>query len=298
MDDLFQTIKGQAAAAQKPVPSDPILVHIYPTGPDMGKRYVVKTDPLVIGRGDACDVRIKDNSVSRRHATVVPEDDGYYLVDLESTNGTYLNNNAVQRSRLGDGDYLKVGNCIYRFLMGGNVEAEYHEEIYRLTIIDALTETHNKRYLLEFLDREFARAVRYERPLALVLFDIDHFKRINDSLSHLAGDTVLRQLARCVKGGIRREELFARYGGEEFALVLPESEATAAATAAERVRANVEAEAFEFDGQQIPVTVSVGVAVFAPDVDGPTELIRRADDALYRAKREGRNRVCAFENRV
>src|SRR2546421_13129235 len=115
--------------------------------------------------------------------------------------------------KLKDGDYLRVGNWIFRYLTGGNVEAEYHEEIYRLAIIDALTGIHNKRYLSEFLDREVARSIRHGRPLAVVLFDIDHFKTINDTMGHLGGDFLLRELVARLKGKVRREDLFARYGG-------------------------------------------------------------------------------------
>ena len=179
--------------------------------------------PVVLGRGNDCDIRINDHSVSRRHARIQPGADGYYAVDLQSTNGTFVNDVPASICKLKDGDYLRVGNCIYRFLAGGNVEAEYHEEIYRLTIIDALTDIHNKRYLLEFLDRELSRSARYARPLALIMFDIDRFKAINDELGHLGGDFTLRELAACVKGSVRKEELFARYGGEEFAIVLPET---------------------------------------------------------------------------
>ena len=132
---------------------DACVVHIYPTGPGMGTRYALADTPMVIGRGNDCDIRINDHSVSRRHARIQPGADGYYAVDLQSTNGTFVNDVPASICKLKDGDYLRVGNCIYRFLAGGNVEAEYHEEIYRLTIIDALTDIHNKRYLLEFLDR-------------------------------------------------------------------------------------------------------------------------------------------------
>src|SRR5271165_5308071 len=210
------------------------LVHIYPTGPGMGSRYRLADTPLVIGRGSDCEIRINDHSVSRRHARIQPGADGYYAVDLQSTNGTYVNDIPASMYKLKDGDYLRVGNCIYRFLMGGNVETEYHEEIYRLTIIDGLTEIHNKRYLMEFLDRELARSERYQRPLALLLFDIDHFKGINDQMGHLGGDFTLRELAARVKGGIRKEELFARYGGEEFVVVLPETTREGAIIVAER----------------------------------------------------------------
>src|SRR5207244_8344348 len=114
--------------------------------------------------------------------------------------------------RLNDGDCLRVGNCIYHSLAGGNVESEYHEEIYRLTIIDGLTQIHNQRYLLDFLDRELARSNRHQRPLSLIMFDIDWFKQINDDLGHLGGDFTLRELADCVrKSSVRREDLFARY---------------------------------------------------------------------------------------
>jgi diguanylate cyclase (GGDEF)-like protein len=271
---------------------DACVVHIYPTGPGMGTRYALADTPVVIGRGNDCDIRINDHSVSRRHARIQPGADGYYAVDLQSTNGTFVNDVPASICKLKDGDYLRVGNCIYRFLAGGNVEAEYHEEIYRLTIIDALTDIHNKRYLIEFLDRELARSARYGRPLALILFDIDHFKQINDDLGHLGGDFTLRELAACVKRGIRKEELFARYGGEEFVVVLPETDAAGALQAAERIRTLVERQPFQYEGKTFEVTISLGVATTAgEEALTPTQLIRQADDKLYQAKGDGRNRV-------
>jgi diguanylate cyclase (GGDEF)-like protein len=260
----------------------------------MGSRYPLGDVPLVIGRGNDSDIRINDNSVSRRHARIQPGTDGFYAIDLQSTNGTFVNNTPASMYKLNDGDYLRVGNCIYRFLAGGNVEADYHEEIYRLTIIDGLTEIHNKRYLLEFLDRELARSERYRRPLAILLFDIDHFKGVNDQMGHLGGDFTLRELALRVKSGIRKEELFARYGGEEFAVVLPETTREGAIQIAERIRTLVEAEPFVYEKHNYSLTISIGVAT----TDGeepltPAELLRRADERLYQAKRDGRNRVAA-----
>ena len=273
---------------------DACVVHIYPTGPGMGTRYPLSDTPVVLGRGNDCDIRINDHSVSRRHARIQPGADGYYAVDLQSTNGTFVNDVVASICKLKDGDYLRVGNCIYRFLAGGNVEAEYHEEIYRLTIIDALTDIHNKRYLLEFLDRELARSARYGRPLTLILFDIDHFKAVNDELGHLGGDFTLREVAASVKTTVRKEELFARYGGEEFIVVLPETDHDGALVVAERLRALVERHLFQYEGKTFPVTISVGVATTAGE-EGlmPTDLIRMADEHLFRAKRDGRNRVVA-----
>jgi two-component system cell cycle response regulator len=271
---------------------DACVVHIYPTGAGMGSRYSLTDTPVVLGRGNDCDIRINDHSVSRRHARIQPGADGYYAVDLQSTNGTFVNDVPASICKLKDGDYLRVGNCIYRFLAGGNVEAEYHEEIYRLTIIDALTDTHNKRALLEFLDRELSRSARYTRPLALIMLDIDHFKAVNEELGHLGGDFTLREVAAVVKGHVRKEELFARYGGEEFAVVLPETTHEGALNVAERIRFQVESHAFHYEGKTYPITVSLGIAsTNGGEVLTPYEIIRRADERLFQAKNEGRNRV-------
>ena len=269
------------------------LVYIYPTGPNMGTRYPLGREPAFIGRQDDCAVRNTDPSVSRYHARIDRGERGEYsVVDLNSTNGTFVNNHRKQESVLRDGDYLRIGNCIYRFLGGGNLEAAYHEEIYRLTVLDGLTQVHNRRYLTEFLDREIIRSHRYGRPLALVMLDIDHFKAINDRFGHLAGDLTLKDLAARLKHLTRADELLARYGGEEFALVLPESDVTAARAVAEQVRKAVEKAPFSFNGTTSPVTVSLGLAVTTPAERLNTgELIARADANLYRAKAAGRNCV-------
>jgi diguanylate cyclase (GGDEF)-like protein len=269
------------------------LVHIYPTGPCMGRRYPLGDKDLLVGRGDDSDIRIQDNSVSRKHVKVTPTAEGYCVSDLGSTNGTFVNDKQLDGPRtLHDGDYLRVGNCLYRYLTGGNIEAEYHEEIYRLTIQDGLTRIHNQRALTEFLDREVARSQRHKRPLSVLMFDIDKFKAINDTHGHLCGDFVLRELAECIRSTIRKEDLFARYGGEEFCMVLVETGASEAACAAERVRATIEKHPFQFESTRIKLTVSVGVATTLGDtVVTPSDLLRQADEKLYSAKRAGRNRV-------
>jgi diguanylate cyclase (GGDEF)-like protein len=268
------------------------LVQIYPTGPGMGLCHRFNSRPVILGRGEDCEIFVQDHSVSRRHVRVEPVGDGYVATDLGSTNGTFVNDRPAIGTPLSDGDSLRVGGCLFRYLAGGNVEADYHEELYRLAIIDALTGLHNNRYLLEYLEREATRSARHDRPLALILLDIDHFKAINDTLGHLAGDFALKELARRLRLEVRRDELLARYGGEEFAVVLSESSLEQAAEVAERFRRAVEAHTLSFDGKTFSLTISLGVA-WSPG--GKTletqQLIRRADKRLYRAKREGRNRV-------
>jgi two-component system cell cycle response regulator len=269
-----------------------VLVHLYPPAPALGTCYRLGRKPLFIGRGDECRLRLPEYSVSRCHARVQAEDDGYYVTDLESTNGTFVNDVPVSRSQLRDGDYLRVANCIFRFLAGTNIEAAYHEEIYRLILFDPLCEIPNKRHLVETLDRELSRTARHGGPLSLIMFDLDWFKKINDRLGHIAGDHTLREMSACVKKLVRKEDLFARYGGEEFALLLPETDHEGATVLAERVRQMVEEHRFEFEEETYKVTVSLGVATTVGEGGLKwSQFVRRADDKLYQAKREGRNRV-------
>jgi diguanylate cyclase (GGDEF)-like protein len=272
---------------------DAFLVHIYPTGTLIGRRYPLTGRPLSFGRAEDCGVRLADPSVSRKHALVEPAAGGYVVSDLGSTNGTFVNDDPVAgRHPLKDGDNVRVGNTIYRFLTGGNIEALYHEEIYRLTVQDALTRTHNRRALMEFLDREASRSRRHARPLSVALLDVDHFKALNDARGHLAGDMVLRELAARVRPQVRQEDLFARYGGEEFALALVETPHPEAVVAAERIRSLIREGRFGTGSAPVRVTVSIGVATTCgePGLD-PAALLKAADERLYAAKRGGRDRV-------
>ena len=151
----------------------------------------------------------------------------------------------------------------------------------------------NKRYFLDTIEREVARAHRYRRALSLVMFDIDHFKKVNDGFGHLAGDYVLKHLAQTVRAKIRREDCFARYGGEEFAIVLPEIDGLNAKPFAEKIRQLVEATEFKFENTSMPITISMGVATLDVESTDPQALIKRADERLYEAKSSGRNCVCA-----
>ena len=267
------------------------LVLIYPNGSMMGKRFPLEQDTVNIGRVSECDIVVDMDSVSRRHACLRRDGEVVLISDLQSTNGTYVNNHLVDLQELCDGDQIKIGNAIFKFLSGGNVEQNYHEAIYRMTIIDGLTEAYNKRYLFDFLEREMARCVRYKRPLSLVMYDLDHFKNVNDTHGHLAGDMVLREITKRLSSRIRREELLARYGGEEFVVVLPETGHQGAMAFAEQLRHLVEAESVVFEGETISITISVGVATLQGRKVEPETFIMMVDQNLYKAKGGGRNCV-------
>ncbi|MCC6668694.1 MAG: GGDEF domain-containing protein [Polyangiaceae bacterium] len=283
---------------QQPSPAESsgndCVVVIYTKEPGLlGKRFVLDRNQIGIGRGADNVIVLEGDSVSRRHAQIERRSNRWYIVDNGSTNGTYLNEEQIVREApLNNSDRLKVGPTILKFLSGADAEAKYHEEIYRMTIVDGLTQIHNKRYLYEALEREVLRARRHGRPLSILMFDIDFFKRVNDQYGHLAGDYVLRELARVVQGRIRRDEVFARYGGEEFVIALPETPLEGGVSLAQNLRARVAEHTFVFQGERIPVTVSIGAAVLSPDDKTATELVQRADEKLYEAKRGGRNRVC------
>ncbi|HSU42109.1 MAG TPA: GGDEF domain-containing protein [Polyangiaceae bacterium] len=270
------------------------VVVIYAAEPGLlGKRYVLEKSPVRIGRGADNQIVLEGDSVSRRHCHFDRRQGTWHIVDDGSTNGTFLNEEQVKGfAQLNNGDRVKVGPTILKYLSGLDAEAKYHEEIYRMTIVDGLTQIHNKRYLFEALDKELIRARRYDRQLSLLIFDIDYFKNINDQYGHLAGDHVLRELARIVQERIRRDEVFARYGGEEFVIVLPETPLAGGVALAENLRGRVETHPFAFQGERIPVTISVGCAMLGEE-KAAAELIQRADDKLYEAKRGGRNRVCS-----
>ncbi|PID38944.1 MAG: GGDEF domain-containing protein [Proteobacteria bacterium] len=271
---------------------DACLVMIYPPGPLMGKRFGLERSQLYIGRGSDCAIQLDFDSVSRKHALVKRQGAALVITDLDSTNGTYVNEEPLRsRCALGNGDLVQIGNTIFKFLSGGNIESSYHEAIYRMTIVDGLTGAHNKRFLLDFLEREMARAHRYRRPMSLVIFDLDHFKKVNDVHGHLTGDHVLREVSRRISGRIRREELLARYGGEEFVVVLPEADHQGAMHFAEQLRRLVADEPIEFEGDTIPVTISLGVATTSGEEIDVSAFIRHADENLYAAKNGGRNRV-------
>ena len=272
---------------------DACLVNLHPPGPDIGKRVPLLNQQYIVGRDSEAGFVVSRSSVSRSHARLFQDDGGnWWVEDLNSTNGTFVNETRIRSQQISDADQVRFGDAIYKFLAGSNIESAYHEAIHNMAIQDGMTGIHNKRFFLEFLDREIAVCSRHGHPLTLVMFDVDHFKKVNDTHGHLAGDAVLKDLTSRIRPRIRREDLFARYGGEEFACVLPSTALPGGIVFAEQLRAMIEEKPTPFEDKQISFTISLGVTTMHREnnVDAAT-LVKRADENLYSAKRGGRNRV-------
>jgi two-component system cell cycle response regulator len=246
---------------------------------------------LPIGRDVQNALVLDYESVSRRHARLVRRDNVWWVVDNNSTNGTYVNDNPTREAMLRNGDRIKIGDVILKYLSAGDLEAEFMSTISQMMVTDGLTQASNKRYLVEQINNEINRSARHGRPLSLIMFDIDHFKQVNDTYGHVAGDFILKEVAALVRTRVRRNEVFGRWGGEEFALLLPETVREGALHLAEEIRQLVCAQPFVFDSYQVSVTVSLGVAQWHPGLRTVEEFVKTADDLLYAAKHAGRNRV-------
>lgn len=265
-----------------------VVIH----GEGLGKRLDIEETPVVVGRSQEADLHIPHKSVSRRHCEIWRQGDTYRIRDLGATNRTRVNEQPITETGLADGDHVTVGESILKFISHSSVEARYHEEVYQLATHDALTELYNRRHFIELVDKEIARAQRHGRPLVMCFIDVDLFKPVNDKYGHVAGDGVLRQLAAVVRSFVRGEDSAARIGGEEFAVLLPESDVPAARAFAERLREAVADSVFVLAGEPQRITISIGIAAMDPDRAERSALMQAADGALYRAKNEGRNRVC------
>jgi diguanylate cyclase (GGDEF)-like protein len=270
-------------------------------GAEIGRDFRLKRGGMVIGRGLEADVRILDELVSREHARIEFAWDAsrqgmiYHLVDLGSTNRTYVNSRQIERAELREGDKIQIGDTVLKFVLLDDIEARFHEEVRARITYDQLTGLLTKESLYLVLDTELRRCARYNLPLAVLMMDLDRFKSVNDTHGHQMGSHVLAEVGRLIRESVRSGDISARYGGEEFVTYLSEVRADGALRAAERIRAAVEAHPFVFDGTTIRVTISIGIAVCPDHGRDIKTLVGRADRALYRAKETGRNRVCAEE---
>ena len=264
-------------------------------------------EAVILGRALEAEIRVNDTQVSRQHARIttekiagngIPE---YILTDLNSRNGTFLNGRKVEREKLTNGDKISIGDTILRFDLLDEIDREYQRQIHRLISHDDLTGLLSSRSFFSELRREASRAKAENRPFCVLMMDGDYFKKVNDTYGHLTGSKTIEEIGFSIMTNLRSGDAAARFGGDEFAAFLLDAELPQALVAAERMRTSIEEHEFTIVRQGKPkathhITVSIGVSSFPNDSRDPIELVEMADSALYRAKREGRNRVAAYRD--
>lgn len=267
----------------------------------------LEREEVILGRTLEADVRINDTKVSRQHAkisAVLNEETrrtDYILTDFGSRNGTFINGQKITQETLQNGDKITIGEHILRFDLLDEIDREYQRQIHRLISHDDLTGLLSSRSFFSELRRESARSKTENRPFCVLMMDVDHFKNVNDKYGHLTGSKTLEEIGGCIIRIMRSGDAAARFGGEEFAAFLLDAEIQQALVAAERIRLEIEQREFSVIRQGRPsethhVTISIGISSYPHDSSDPIELVEMADSALYRAKREGRNRVCAYRD--
>ncbi|MEK6773792.1 MAG: diguanylate cyclase [Bdellovibrionota bacterium] len=284
------TLKKQMLPADS---APPVIVILMGPSGYQGKQWAI-TDGFVVGRAVESHVFIDDKSLSRSHARLDMKNSEVTIVDLGSTNKTVVNGLILAPMApciLKNNDQIKTGNVIFKFLERGNIEAITAQALFEKANRDALTGIYSKGALLERGPEAIKRSEVLNEPLSVMVFDIDHFKKINDSNGHPCGDYVLRELCKAVNKLVRSNDFFARYGGEEFVLILSGTPNKIAGEIAERVRLTIQTHEFEFENKKIPVTVSIGITSKQATESDWAVIFDRADKALFVSKQNGRNRV-------
>lgn len=265
-------------------------------GVHAGSVFAVDRLPCTIGRHPDNALQVDEDSISRFHARIDRDEEGFYVEDLQSRNGTFVGGRRVTKHHLKDGEGLAFGvQVTFRFNVSDSLEERLLRRLYESSTRDALTGAYNRSHFDERLRSEVAFATRHRTPLSLVMVDLDHFKDINDTYGHQAGDLVLKELVTVSQRILRTEDVFARFGGEEFAIILRGINLEGAHKLGERLRLALSRTAVPFQNQNVRVTLSAGCAsnTCCSEPLTPAELIRIADRRLYRAKSGGRNRIAS-----
>ena len=292
-ESLNETSAMASAQPQAPIiaaAQHPMLVVLH--GPLLGRTFAVDQSQVTIGRSSECDIQIDDDNVSRKHAQIGCQDGLVWLRDLGSTNGSYVNSKRVSEVPLNDGDLVLIGRVLFKFIRSSIVQNRFFGQMYSLATTDFLTGIANRQQIINLLEQEFNRARRYERPLSILIYDIDRFKEINDTFGHLTGDQLLIKTSRVVKEHLRSEDFYGRLGGDEFLILCPETPVENALALGKRIQVVLSKTDFSANEKPIFFTISVGVATLSLEVASPDEFILLGDQALDRAKNAGRNQ-CA-----
>jgi diguanylate cyclase (GGDEF)-like protein len=283
----------------------PVLVSI--RGELLATPIPLERDSVTIGRALDADIRLNDSRASRLHAQIVADKtEGsncarFRVIDLGSTNGTLVNGQVIREAVLNDGDKILVGDHLFRFEMLDEIDQEFQQQIHRLIGHDELTGLLTSKSFFTELRREAARAEEENQPFCVLMMDLDHFKQVNDSYGHMVGSRTLQDIGVIIKAALRSGDVAARFGGEEFAAFLLDADYAQALVAAERVRHAIESHLFSSANltsgnvdHGFHITISIGIAAFPDDARDVIQLVEMADSALYRAKRSGRNTICAY----
>ncbi len=286
-----ETFKGKLKAADDAPPA--VIVLVGPVG-YVGKQWLITKNDMTIGRSVEAEVYISDSSLSRSHAKFEVGSNDIFIIDLGSTNKTIVNGAVLPqmtKRKLFNNDQIKIGNIILKFLEKGNLESITNQQVFEKAQKDALTGAFSKGALLEKGPEAVKRAEVLNEPLSVITFDIDHFKKVNDTMGHPGGDYILKELGQLMQAKlVRANDYFARFGGEEFVIILQATTLKTAQEVAERIRSTVEAHSFVFEGKKIKVTISIGVSSIIQN-DNWEKIYNRADQALYQSKQSGRNKV-------
>jgi diguanylate cyclase (GGDEF)-like protein len=286
---------GQSPVTQPALRDRAMLLRM--DGVGAGTVVSITTPPFSIGRHATNRLPVDDDSISRFHARFVCENGDYYVEDLGSRNGTFIQGKRITRALIRDDDWVQLGARVaFRFAMTDARQEGLLRKLYESSTRDALTAAYNRRHFDDRLRAEIAFAVRHATDCGLILLDLDHFKRVNDTHGHPAGDEVLRHLSAIATRMLRTEDVFARFGGEEFAVILRGASTRGASQLAERLRDALATTHASYEGSKIPMTLSAGCAALSCcSAPTPEEVIAVADRRLYAAKQGGRNRVVASD---
>ncbi len=272
----------------------PVFVVLLGPTAYQGRQYPLQ-DGVTIGRAHEAQIYIEDRSLSRSHARIDVSGSDVAIIDLGSTNRTVVNEQTLvpmAPCALKNNDQIKTGNVIFKFLEKGSLETITNQKLLEKANRDALTGAFSKTALLEKAPEAVTRADNTGEDLSVIVFDLDHFKKVNDNFGHPGGDFVLREMGKIINLNlIRSSDFFARFGGEEFVLILADTSIDKAAEIAERIRKIIESSDFSFEGKKISVTLSLGVAAKGKNKMTWAELFEKADQATYESKKSGRNRV-------
>jgi diguanylate cyclase (GGDEF)-like protein len=263
---------------------------------DFGKHFVLERKRTGIGREKINDIALNDGKVSKAHCeiSVIRSPRGIEqigILDLDSTNGTYVNGEPVVQATLKAGDKIQAGGTVLQLSYSDEIEREYHAKLFDFAARDALTGMYNKRFVVNELENYCRIARRSQRAFSVIMLDIDDFKQINDCYGHLSGDEYLKRLAGLIRQTLRDQDIAGRIGGEEFLIVLPETAIEGAMQLAVRIRKNVEEFVLILQGKEVRTTISAGVCQYQRGMKDVKELLDLADQALYEAKRAEKNKV-------